>query len=257
MFEHHVSEDQRKDSKTRERMAAKREIVNQKKQPNCEKEICKTAYSEGQGSCTLEDCPCEHELDYKRVRRGVCHFYILGRCTKKDSCSFCHQIPQSVKNHPETVKAAEEFIQSNRNKNNTNIRAPVKSIPMAESRINENDANVHSMTGPYAAKGPRLMQQSHPLIVPPANFSQSLPSQNTVPQKYPAQADFSRQPQNNYTPYQTQHSTYDPFLYLMKHIIQNQPIMMHQPHLQVPQNVQQWTRIKRKLGAVESRSLKT
>ena len=243
MFEHHISEAQRRDLETRKRMAVKREtVVHRKKQmleqPSREKEICKTAYSEGQGSCTLEDCPGEHELDYQRVRRGVCHYYILGRCTRKDSCFFCHQIPRSVKEHPETVKAAEEFIQSSRNKN-TNSRVHVKSPLVSGSRMDESDNNAHPMPGPKATNDPKLMQQSQLLIPPFTNFSQFLPSNNTAPQKYPAQAEFNGQPQNSYIPYQTQHSTYDPFLYLMKHIIQNQSTMLHQQQLGVPRTIHQ------------------
>ena len=130
MFNHTISQDQRDCKETKERMAVKQQRIqskNRKKEPRTQNNnnICENAYFGGPNSCTLEGCRSEHNLDYRRIDRGICHFYVLRRCNRPNECRFSHQIPVSVLNDPETKRTAEEFRQQIRTRwNNTNQSPP-------------------------------------------------------------------------------------------------------------------------------------
>ena len=87
MFQHTITEAQRNDTQIQERMLSKQQRVQQKRQNF----LTKTA-------------------------KGVCYYYILGRCRKDRTCTFSHQVPPNIKNDPTTIRQAEEFMERNNRK---------------------------------------------------------------------------------------------------------------------------------------------
>ena len=73
--------------------------------------ICETAFINGPGTCRSTQCSKIHNLDFVRIRKGLCHHHVLGECKRKETCWFTHEIPQSIKNKGDTVKQAKDFVQ--------------------------------------------------------------------------------------------------------------------------------------------------
>ena len=51
-----------------------------------------------------------HNLDFERIKRGVCHLYVLGKCYRQNKCWFTHEIPTSIKEDNVTIQAATNFL---------------------------------------------------------------------------------------------------------------------------------------------------
>ena len=125
MFKHVITDENRQDQRNIDRLQRKSREIEARREfkaekgagpsvPN-QKEICLTAFRNGENSCRAE-CPHEHNLDYQRIKKGICYFYISGTCHRDDKCWFSHEIPASIKTKPEVVKAATEFVKRMKDK---------------------------------------------------------------------------------------------------------------------------------------------
>ena len=78
-------------------------------------DVCETVFKNGAGSCT-QDCPKRHELDFSRIKKGICHLYIAGECRRGTNCWFTHEVPNSIKNDNNRLLLAKDFIRSRKEK---------------------------------------------------------------------------------------------------------------------------------------------
>ena len=64
-------------------------------------DFCKFEFLDGPGACTDPNCQLSHDLDFRKVRKGVCfhEFRSAGSCHRKENCFFTHQIPQSLRDN--------------------------------------------------------------------------------------------------------------------------------------------------------------
>ena len=112
MFNHTIPEEEKINQQARDKMnklKSERQRRNQRPiNASRPKEVCETVFKNGPNSCTT-DCPCEHNLDFERIRNGVCHDYVLKQCRRRDKCWFSHQVPESMKIDDNVIKSAEKF----------------------------------------------------------------------------------------------------------------------------------------------------
>ena len=125
MFKHAITDDNRQDQCIIDRLQRKRRDIETRREVNADnggetlasnqKEICLTAFQNGENSCKAE-CPHEHNLNYQRIRKGICYFYISGTCHREDKCWFSHEIPSSIKAKPEVMQASAAFVKRMKDK---------------------------------------------------------------------------------------------------------------------------------------------
>ena len=139
MFNHNITDEDRATEANKKRMSKKRTDVQSRKREieanngtgaadTERKEICETAFTNGPDSCTNESCTLEHQLDYQRIRRGICHFFVKNRCYRKDKCLFSHQLPSSVLNCHATIQAADLFLQKGQQRVNEETRRVQRNV---------------------------------------------------------------------------------------------------------------------------------
>ena len=87
-------------------------------------DYCLSEYRFGYRKCTEANCPKNHNIDFKKLKRGICfnEFYKLGSCRNKESCQYCHQIPEEIRNSIEVKNEIQQKI--NRSKENRNNYYP-------------------------------------------------------------------------------------------------------------------------------------
>ena len=162
-------------------------------------DICDAAFHQGPKGCTTAGCPKKHQLNFKRIEKGICHRYVLDMCNRKD-CWFSHEIPQDIKRHPTTTDAAKQFINRVSNSSNSN-----------STHYEQSDQEEHSKI-------------SKTYVEPPNHFS------NTTNTEPPTTTEFQRNQNNQlvHNPNQilsnpNQNSQYHPNQYVHNHS-QIQPI---------------------------------
>ena len=275
MFNHNINEQDKNDLDVRRRMASKMDSIkerNRRYSNHQSKNVCETAYFNGLDSCSNENCPDEHDLDYNRIRRGICHFYVLNRCRKKGNCLFCHEIPESVKNNPNTVSSAEAFVKGKRHSSKSvSFQASQNGIqhqphPQQQTHHQQQLSQIPENREPIESRqlGLGERQSAHELWYEtttaqggqenyhhndsisndenPASNIQNKPINSTYQRSYhETQIDNQAQPveMTNFIPHHLQPQNYDHFLFLMKHFIQNQSHLMPSRHLHPQQQHQQ------------------
>ena len=62
-------------------------------------DICEIEFMEGSGGCTIRECNKKHDLDFIKIRRGICfkEFDSPGSCPRKQKCLFSHEVPQCLR----------------------------------------------------------------------------------------------------------------------------------------------------------------
>ena len=89
-------------------------------------EICENAFLYGPNQCQIETCTKFHELNFTKVRRGVCfkEFHRAGSCPRGKKCLFCHEIPDCLRQDAwmcesveKQMKRAEQKKSDRENKN--------------------------------------------------------------------------------------------------------------------------------------------
>ena len=121
MFSHDISEETRKNpseiSEAQKRKAgiSSRNIRRQHPgEPVNHDQICENVFQ--YGSCTMPQCSKFHELDLQRVKRGICHLYVLDSCQRHERCWFSHEIPSCIKKDIDTIRQAKDFVKSRNEK---------------------------------------------------------------------------------------------------------------------------------------------
>ena len=115
------------------------------------------------------NCRDQHNLDFRRVRRGICYFHVLKRCSKKESCRFTHQLPPSITNDPQTVLAAKNFL---RNQQHRQRNGPFPSAPgrnMLDNEPNDRTQSGHSLNNQLGNAANHTPSQSA-LITSPSRY---------------------------------------------------------------------------------------
>ena len=117
MFSHDVTDDIRNDpskiseAKKKKASTATRNTQNSiRTEPQPRQEICENAFRSG--SCDVPQCDKFHNLQFDRIKRGICHLHVLGLCNRQRKRWFTHEIPSSVKRNNDTIKAAKEFLET-------------------------------------------------------------------------------------------------------------------------------------------------
>ena len=205
MFNHDISEANRKDKETESRILKKKNaILSRKSNSNTNsttsinKDICETAFHHGPNSCKNTECDLEHSLDYRRIRKGICHFFVKGRCTRNDNCLFTHQLPKSVLTSPETIQAAERFIQNlNRGKPGDTLMVQDShdtKLPDTHSDIgtkSTNESSARSLLEQAPSEHPISRQQPQAQPQPQYQVPWQQPLQSSEQQQQPQQQQFS------------------------------------------------------------------
>ena len=119
MFSHDVTDDIRNDplkiseAKKKKANTATRNIQNNiRTEPQPQPEVCENAFRNGPNSCDVPQCDKFHNLQFDRIKRGICHLHVLGLCNRQEKCWFTHEIPSIIKRNNDTVKAAKEFLKT-------------------------------------------------------------------------------------------------------------------------------------------------
>ena len=193
LFSHSITAEERKDRQIYNRLFQKKNNMRPRRNPvnkkennnnytweprrhdnnNNNKDICEAAYYNGPQSCLNQQCPYEHNLDYKRIRRGTCHFHVLGRCSRKERCRFSHQIPSSVRDNPNTLQWANAFVKPTRNSQpKQNVETSHQHSP---SMLTAEQDSVTKNTTPQNNPAPATYAKS--LNVNPVSSTQQQPQQ--------------------------------------------------------------------------------
>ena len=132
---------------------SKLQIKLHKKKRETSNSIRAIGFLHGLGSCKERNCQGEHNLDYLKIRRGMCfkEFFESRSCRRGDSCKFTHQVP-------EQLRLDEEFCNHIRNqwkeKNKNQLRsADTFSLDNAQVKHNQQDIlnfiRTYDVTGQY------------------------------------------------------------------------------------------------------------
>ena len=233
MFTHMISDDDRNDPAKVANAEKKKSTVQIRNKQNDSKtdhlDICETVFHGGEGSCKAE-CTKHHNLDFERIKRGVCHLYVLGKCYRQNKCWFTHEIPTSIKEDNVTIQAAANFLKY---REQSAEAKPVKNTKIATATGERNDTDGGQKSDERtnnAMSSPRDMETS--AISLSGNDQNQAHSLNTnyTQQELQHQLKPKNQPQH-------QLPSHDPFLLQIKAMIQDQfRELMSQPQtVQYPQ----------------------
>ena len=181
---------------------------NDQHEPEQVLNVCEKVFKNGPNACT-PNCDKHHTLDFNRINRGICHLYVLGKCTRRDRCWFTHEIPKSILENALTVQDAERFVESRKKDGDqTKRKQPYmvrKDVPNQHLR----DVNSNAVNSGGAIS---LENQTNP----------SLPNlKPTADTQYPGQSHGENSNQTSLQP-QLQPLSHDPFLLLVRTMIQEQ-----------------------------------
>ena len=129
MFSHDITEADR-DNPEIIAMAEQRKLTYLKRRADKDRKeedsttnnnVCEIAFENGPNSCT---CDKFHNLKFERIKRGICHWYVLGKCRRGEDCWFTHEIPQSIKEDASTIQRAKRFATNASQKASAAPRTP-------------------------------------------------------------------------------------------------------------------------------------
>ena len=262
MFNHNITDQDRKLDTNKNRMLRKRNEMQSQKQMQSSRqtndtvkstahqhEICETAFHNGPNSCTNTECLLEDQLDYQRIRRGACHFHVRGKCVRGDRCLFSHQIPTSVMNSPTTRQAADTFVQrkhkptnshpikttgnvnmEHTDVNNSKITATAESQRDLESTISKNTMSATADNYDTGSLSNTHEEEINHNVRNKTDQTEELqnPGQQHQQQKNQNQQDFHQYPSTNYVSYSSADYSQSPLGYYNMH---QPPSMTYDPFL--------------------------
>ena len=112
-FSHEISQEMRDNPNISEALQKiNQEMTRRDKQSKSKEtsqpDICFTTFRDGPNSCR-GPCQLKHDLDFKRIKRGICYYKVLGDCKWNDKCKFTHEIPSIKKKNAVVIEAAKRF----------------------------------------------------------------------------------------------------------------------------------------------------
>ena len=219
-FSHEITDDMRKDiklsdraKKIRQNMKIKpaRDVRNGKGAITANK-ICETSFKNGPNTCD-DNCTLRHDLDFERIKRGICHYYVLGICQRNEKCIFSHEVPETIMNDKRTQEAAERFAARKSQAEKGSADSSARSTNVTHNQQATDDSN--------PAKSSDNREQGH---------EQAEKNNITVPTSvqnmpFPTYHFNHQQPQGNLNSH---------FLWDMRRMIQGQPLIHPYPQSAFP-----------------------
>ena len=247
MFTHAISEEERNDTARISEAQRKKSNIKYINKPNRYRsnpaqEPCETLFRNGPNTCREQHCNKSHNLDFTKIKRGVCHLYVVGNCKRGEKCWFTHQIPGVILNDKGTVREAENFIQRNEMSKQRKVSNRQQQHQEADLLMNPNPGNRFASQLHHANTTSVSNEEEAPeYIQPHSNTYQSTPQQtpHLMHQQNYQGSQFQLPYQENTchgqstVPKLQGDNTQNPFLLLVRSMIQDQ-LNQHLSYFQQP-----------------------